>query len=58
MGWMGGAMGGWEGGVAEGLILSIKSQREHQTGSGSVTFQNRTTQSGDQTDYPCVHLVI
>lgn len=31
----------WDWSVAEGLILSINSQQEHQTGNKSVTFQNR-----------------
>ncbi len=48
----------WDWSVAEGLILSINLQQEHQTGNKSVTFQKRTIQSSDQTDYPCVHLVI
>lgn len=50
-----------DGGIVEGLILLITSQREPQTWNKSVTFQakkKKKIQRGDQTDYPCIHLVI
>lgn len=40
------------------VILLIKTRQAHQTGGDCVTFQSGGIQSGDRTDYPCVHLVI